>query len=290
MSNVQVFYVNLLNEFKRVESLLIELLKKEKIMEDDILVKRGFIIKKYILNYSKINLSQLDKLLFELERIIGIEVHLYEQLDQHSDLIGQLEKEYLEITKSRLHSDLLLKELKEVLHYSKLMTTRIKQLRTMLEEGVELHKKQLGKDIEIFFASFEHIANKILKFIHFLEQLTNKILNFEQEAYYPESRAYGRAMSFQEFKKTFNLKRLSSGKDPTPVFDASTSVVRQIKSMTKDQLKNFFAQVGVEGAAKVIFFKTKVKPFNHDRPIPQSNGLREYKFPQGMSIEILEAA
>ena len=58
--------------------------------------------------------------------------------------------------------------------------------------------------------------------------------------------------------------------------------------MSKDQMKKFFDQSGVFGGVNVVFFQTRLKPVNHDNPIPQSNGLREYKFPKGVEIQILE--
>lgn len=290
MEEAEIFLVNLLNEFRGLEALLHRILKEEKRTEEDILDKKGFIIKRYFLNYSKIDLSQLDKILFELERIKNLEVGMQEQLIKHLGSIKQIEKGYKELRKKKLHSDLLQRELKDILYYSNLMITRVRQLRGMLKEGLKLHKKSLGKDTEIFFASFEHISNKILRFIHFLEQLTNKILAFEKEAYYPKPRMYGRAMASAEFKRTIKSKCLSSWKDPIPVFDAPVFVRNRIRVMSKDNLKTFFTQVGVKGGVHVVFFQTKVKPYNYDRPIPQSNGLREYKFPKDMNIEILEAA
>ncbi|MDP3728212.1 MAG: hypothetical protein Q8R18_02040 [bacterium] len=290
MEELENFLTKLYNEFKESEALLHGILKEEKKLEEDILTKKGFIIRSYSLNYSKIDLSQLDKLLSELERILSFEVVLQEQLNEHVVSLNKIEAEYSKITKKRLHSDLLQKELKDVLDYFNLMITRIKQLKKMLEDGLRLHPKALGRDTEIFFASFEQIANKILRFVHFLEQFTRNILLFEREAYYPEPRTYGRAMSSHEFKETISSKCLSSGKDPTPVFDAPAFVINRINSMPKDEIKNFFAQIGVEVAIHIVFFRTKIKPVNFDRPIPQSNGLREYKFPKGIDIELLEAA
>jgi hypothetical protein len=290
MDELEGFLVKLSGEFKELYALFCEILKEEKTAEDDILIEKGFIIRHYSLNYANINLSRLDRLVFELERILGLEASLQEQLAEHANLLSKTESEYFIIRKKRLHADLLSKELKEALYYSNLMINRIKQLKKMLEEGLRLHQKTLGKDTEMFFASFEHISNKVLRFIHFLEQFTEKALSFEKKAYLPQPRVYGRAMSSNEFKKTIALNCLSSAKDPTPVFDAPASVINKISSLSKDRMKNFFAQIGVEGAIHIVFFQTKVKPVNFDRPIPQSNGLREYKLPAAINIEILEAA
>lgn len=269
---------------------MIGILKEEKAIEEEVLVENGFIIKRFSLNYGKINLPSLSQLLSEFEKVLSLEVSLQDQLTKHIVSLNKIEYEYNKMTKKILHSDLLQNELNDVLRYSNLMITRIKQLRKILEEGLKLHPKVLGEKNKIFFASFEHIANKILRSIHFLEQLTRKILLFESEAYYQDSRTYGRAMSSYEFKETIKSKFLRSGKDPTPVFDAPASVRNRINSMSKDEIKNYFVEIGVEGVTHVIFFRTNIKPINFDGSISQSNGLREYKFPLGIDIEILEAA
>lgn len=290
MEELENFLIKLDNGFKKLASLFCNILKEEKKIEEDILIKEGFIIKSWSLNYSKIDLSQLDKLLSELERILNLEVDLQEQLVQHKEALDKTEYEYNKITEKRLHSELLQKDIKEFFHYSTLMINRIAQLKRMLEEGLKLHPKTLGKDTEIFFASFEHITNKILRFIHFLEQLTERIISFEREAYYPEPRTYGRIMSYREVDKTAKTSCLSSSQNPTPVFDSPSSVMEKLLMMSRDERKNLFKLIGVRRADKILFFKTKLKPINHDRPVVQSNGLREYKFPKGIKIEILKAA
>lgn len=225
-----------------------------------------------------------------MESVIKREIQLQEDLENHFEKLNDIERDYEAITKKKLHTNLLMKYLKEVLSYCELMIRRIKQLGAMLQDGMKLHKKSLPKETEMFFVSFENVGTKILKFVRFLDQLTQKIINFEKEAYYPEPRTYGRAMISNEYKKTLTKKKLSSSKDPTPVFDAPRIVIAKIKAMSKDQMKTFFGQIGVVGDMDVVFFQTRLKPVNHNNPIPQSNGLREYKFPKGIEVEILEAA
>jgi len=289
MAEIEHFLKHLQEQFRELEVLLIKILKKEKSIHDKVLMKKGFIIHSYSLNYSAINLDVLSKILEELENILKKEVQLHEDLGKHSKELNNIEIDSETIAKKKLHTNLLEEYLKEVLYYCELFITRIKQLRAMLQDGIKLHKKSLPEETEIFFASFENVGTKILKFVGYLEQLTQKIINFEKEAYYPKPKTYGRAMASHEYKKTLENNKLSSSKDPTPVFDAPRSVIDKIKSMSKDQMKTFFGQIGVVGGMNVVFFQNRLKPANHDNPISQSNCLREYKFPKGIEVEILEA-
>ncbi len=290
MAEVEHFLQYLQEQFRELEVLLTKILKEEKSIHDDVLMKKEFIIHSYYLNYSAINLDVLSEILAELENLLKREVQLQEDLEKHSRELDDIERDYEAIAKNKFHTNLLEKYLNEAFYYSTLMITRIKQLKVMLQDGIKLHKTSLPKETEMFFASFENVGTKILRFVRFLEQLTQKIINFEKEAYYPEPRTYGRVMAFHEYKKTLAKKKLSSSKDPTPVFDAPRSVIAKVKAMSKDQMKTFFGQIGVVGGINVVFFQTTLKPVNHDHSIPQSNGLREYKFPRGIKVEILEAA
>lgn len=290
MAEIEHFLQYLQEHFRELEVLLRKILKEEKSVHDEVLIKKGFIIHSYSLNYNAINLDVLSEILAELENVLKREVQLQEDLEKHSGELNDIERDFEIIAKKRLHTDLLMTYLKEALYYCGLMITRIKQLKEMLRDGIKLHPKSLPEKTEIFFASFDNVGTNILKFIRFLEQLTQKIVNFEKEAYYPEPRMYGRAMAYHEYKKMLSERRLSSSKDPTPVFDAPRTVITRIKSMSKDQMKTFFGQIGVVGGMNVVFFQTRLKPVNYDNPIPQSNGLREYKFPKGIEVEILEAA
>ena len=290
MAEIEHFLQYLQEQFSELEVVLARILKEEKSVHDEVLMKKGFIIHSYSLNYSAINHDVLSEILAGLKNVLKRDVQLKEDLEKHSGELNDIERDFETITKKKLHTNLLVKYIKEALYYCELMITRIKQLKTMFQDGIKLHKKSLSKETEMFFASFENIGTKILKFVRYLEQLIQKIINFEKEAYYPEPRTYGGAMTSHEYKKTLANNELISSKDPTPVFDAPRSVIAKIKSMSKDQMKTFFGQIGVVGGMNVVFFHTRLKPINHDNPIPQSNGLREYKFPRGIEVEILEAA
>ncbi len=289
MAKIELFLHYLQEQFEKLEALLIKIMKKEESIHDEILIKKGFIIHSYSLNYGAINLDVLSEILAELEKVSKKEGQLQDDLEKYTEELNKIERDFETIAKKKLHTDLLFEYLKDALYYSGLMITRIKQLEAMLQDGIKLNKKSTPKEAELFFASFENVGNKILSFITFLKQLTLKIINFEKDAYYPEPKTYGRAMSKKEYKKTISERKLSSSKDPTPVFDATADIIEKIKMMSKDQRKNFFGSIGVASSDKVIFFQTKLKPINPDTPISQSNGLREYKFPKGIEVEILEA-
>lgn len=290
MSDVESFLEYLQSQFRELESALINILKEEESLHDDVLVKKGFIIHSFSINYRKIDFDVLDNIISYLERILKQENHLHDELERHSASLEVIEEDYYRMNRKKLHTDILEKNLKEAFYYCRLMITRIKQVKALLKDEGELHKKSLPEKTEIFFASFEHVANKILRFIRFSEQLVQRVSGFEKESYYAEPRTYGRVMSSDEYKKTIAKKKLCSSKDPIPVFDAPRKVRERILALSKDELKNFFGQIGVAAGAHVIFFQTRLKPFNHDKPIPQSNGLREYKFPKGENIDLLKAA
>ena len=81
---------------------------------------------------------------------------------------------------------------------------------------------------------------------------------------------------------------MSSEKNPTPVFDASSSVIRRLDSMSIDRRATYFREIGVRSTDNIVYFKTDLIPVVG--PVPQSNGLREYKFPKGIPVEFLKAA
>lgn len=290
MPEIKNFLSYLQEQFKELELLLTKILKEESYLRDEILVEKGFIIHSYSLNYNAINLETLAKMVTELESVLQKEVELQEELEKYTAELRNFEQDYKALYKSKLETGLLAKFLKEALYYCKLMIKRTKQLQIMLQEGMKIHKKSLPKETEIFFASFENIGNKIMRFTRILKQLSEKLKNYQTAAYYSENRTYGRAMASTEYDKTMATETLSSSKDPTPVFDATRTVIAQIKAMSRDKRKDFFGQIGVVGGFNVVFFQTKLKPINHDKPIPQTNGLREYKFFRGIKVEILEAA
>ena len=208
------FLEYLQKQFRELEVSITKILKEEKKTRDEILIKKGFIIHNYSLNYKKINHEVLTEIIEQLKIIIKKETQLQEDLKQHSISFNALKEIYEPIPgNKKLHIDLLPKYLKEEFYYSGLLITRLKQLKLILQDDIKLHKKSLPYETDIFFASIENIMNKMIKFVKILEQLARRVILFEKDAYYPKLRTYGRAMSSHEFKNTLAKKRLSSSKN-----------------------------------------------------------------------------
>jgi len=213
-----------------------------------------------------------------------------EGIETHDKEIKEIESAYELRKRRKIHAILLEKYLKESIQLSSLIITRSKQFKIILTQGDKLNKKSLPADAELFFKSFESLTSRLMKFIKLLEQITTLILDSEKEFFYSEARTYGRGMSEREYKQTVKEKKLCSQKDPTYVFDATPAAIELIRNMKKDEKKNYFASIGVMEFSRVLIFKTRQKPLNYNNPIPQSNRLRQYNFPAGMSISFLEAA
>jgi len=96
---------------------------------------------------------------------------------------------------------------------------------------------------------------------------------------------YGRCVSKQEakeLKQTMELCDHSGGL--VPVFDSPKTIENRLRNMSHDQLRNYFRRIGVRSPQMVLFFDID----NTDGivgPIPQTNGLREYKVSQGTKIQ-----
>jgi|TARA_B100001964_G_C14190020_1_gene580589 hypothetical protein len=290
----QQFILDLHNNFETVRELLINLLKEEETLENNILAKSGFIIKRYSLKVGAINLHGLRELKEELEKVEEIEENIKYRIREAKDYLRIIEREYYVMHKKNLNlKRIFTQTMNNAFQMSRLSIVRITELIKLLIKlgpGLKLHNQNLGEKAERLLMSLEKMTNQILKFINLLEQLSIKIGKFEKNKHYSYPRIYGRAMNQEEFAKTKKDGQLSSSKNQTPVFDAPRSVIVKIKPMSKDQMKTFFGQIGVVGGMNVVFFQTRLKPVNHDNPIPQSNRLREYKFPKGTPIEILLVA
>ena len=91
-------------------------------------------------------------------------------------------------------------------------------------------------------------------------------------------------MSKQEaktLKKTGKLEDI--GNDLIPIFDNTRIVEDKLRRMDGDKLRNYFRSIGVRNPQVVAFFEI----YNEKEivgPIPQKNGLREYKAHSGTRI------
>lgn len=168
----------------------------------------------------------------------------------------------------------------------------VHQLTELLTKNAFVLRK-VGLQTKRLIGNLEIETTKVKRLIDALGQLSSKVMLFERQEHFDFPRQYGRAMSKSEMKITKAKKALTGSPkreegDLIGVFDCPPEVLGKLKSMDDDQRKTFFGRIGVSGATKIIFFETKLKP--KVGPIPQTNGLIEYKFPKGTPIELLEAA
>jgi len=282
------FLSGFLDNFSDLEILLKKLLTEEELLKNNILVKSGFIIKSYSVKIEIIDFKFLEELKNEVQNILKIETKLKEDLNNNMVELRKIGRDYFSRL-GNLHLGLLPQYLNNSFDCSRNLFVIFDQLTKLLQINKKLNIKS-GKDTERLIISLENNISQIMKFIELIKQILKKIQNFEKDAYYPEPRTYGRACSLKEFKKMSKENSLSSPKDPTPVFDAPQSTINKILAMSRDDRKNFFSSIGVVGATVIIFFQTRLKPVNFKNPIPQSNGLKEFKFPKNTPIEIIAQA
>lgn len=285
-SDIRADFQSISNSFSDVKDLLEQMMRKEQLLTSNILVRSGFLIHHYELRYDRLTITTLEELKMELSALVQREESLRRTLKSVLVSLARIEIAYRAIIKKDLNSLLLLPHLDNAIACSKVAQVRINQLIDLLDQGLNMNKKASGKQANDIISSLERMLNQIYKFIIFLEQISKKALDFEVRSFYPEPRTYGRAGSLKEIKRIKRTGFLASSKDLVPVFDAPLTVVDQITGMSKDQRRNFFAAIGVLQVDAVIFFKTRLKPFNAENPIFQTNGLREYKFPNEIPVEI----
>ena len=288
MGSSRDFLSGFLNNFSDLEILLRKLLNEEELLKNNILVKSGFIIKSYSVRIEIIDFKFIEELKKEMQDILQTEIRLKKNLDNNMVDLRKIERDYLSRL-GKLHLDLLPQYLNNSLDCSRNLFLIFDQLTKLLQIIKKLNIKY-GKYTERLIVSLENNTSQIMKFIELVKQILKKIQNFEKYAYYPEPRTYGSAMSPKEFKQTSKENCLSATKDPTPVFDAPQATINRILSMSKDERKNFFSSIGAIGTTVLVFFQTRLKPVNFDKPISQSNGLKEFKFPKNTPIEIISQA
>ncbi len=90
-------------------------------------------------------------------------------------------------------------------------------------------------------------------------------------------------MSKEEYKEVIRTGQLQ-GSSFVPVFDSPEYVENKLRSMTKDRLKNYFRSIGVRSPDVIAFFDIACTDIIG--PIPQKNGLREYKVAEGTKVNV----
>ena len=289
MVNAKDFIVPLYDEFTVLERLLKNILAEEALLEKNILVKSGFLIRRYSLKISALKKEALSALRRELERVSSIEQQITYDYKQAEKNILEIEKTYnaykgAELPLSRVFTEYM----NNAFYTAKLCIVRIDEIIKFLDESKSLHPEESGGEVHKVLLSLEKMTNQILRFITLLSQLSKKVAEFEADTYFPNPRLYGRVMSDDEFKRMKESNTLSSGQNPTPVFDSPLDVTKRIFSMSKNEREVFFRAIGVRSMGRLVIFQTRLKPVVG--PVPQTNGLSEYKFPKNIPIEILQAA
>lgn len=294
MQDVKTYLQRISQHCSVLKVSLESLAKVEGRIQKEALKSTGFLFKHYTLNYNKITAAAIKSILQGVGTVHQLALQIQTDIidDKITTQLEEIEQDYKRLKAEHLHTDQLQKEAKELEHYASLLLTRAKRLQMLLKENYgdkTLHKAKAEKEHILFFKSFEHIMNKVLYSLTYIEHLSNEINTFEENAYFVEPKTYGRIMSKKEYDKTKRTGCLQSTKDLTPVFDAPTATLRRIKGMNSDQRKNFASQIGIVGGTHVVFFSTRLRPINKTG-IPQKNGLREFKFPKGTQIKNIQVA
>jgi hypothetical protein len=95
---------------------------------------------------------------------------------------------------------------------------------------------------------------------------------------------YGRCMSKNEMRQLQRTGELDEGSGGlVPVFDSPRHVEEQMSGMSKDGLRRQFREIGVRNPYAVAFFETDASAVG---PIPQRNGLREFKLPSATPVRV----
>lgn len=287
MQELHEFLTRFYEKLHHLEELLKKIVREEELLEENILVKSGFLIRRYSLRIDAIKKETLLALKQELQMVSTVEAEMQYQAKTLQKSLLQIEKAYAVYKKQKFPlTTIFVQYMNNAFSLAKGAVVRIDEILQLLESGVELHKK--GKEVHTSLTSLEKMTNQIVRFMTLLRQVIEKSVEFEKESYYPSPRMYGRVMSDREFKQMKETGELSSRQDPTPVFDCPKNVRDSIFSMSRDKRAEFFRAVGVRSIHVLVLFQTALKPVVG--PVPQSNGLREYKFPKGIPVQILEVA
>lgn len=279
-----------------LEELLRRVLKEEELLKNNVLVKKGFIIKRCSINLRELNIGVLKSLKEGLDRVKNMESSIMNVIKENERCFKLVEidynsyNSYKQKKRQRIRFVNIFKEyVNNMFYFSGLAIVRIDELISLDVKFSEVHKKD--KETYNLIKSLERMLNQIVRSVNLIKQFKNKIFDFVENRYYSEERYYGRCMGKKEYKLTKKKGVLIGvGKkvgDLIAVFDAYRSVRSNIRRMSKDKIKNFFGIIGVKGYYCVLFFKTNIKPVN-EKGVCQSNGLIEYKFPYGTRIEICE--
>ncbi len=101
------------------------------------------------------------------------------------------------------------------------------------------------------------------------------------------NKLFGRCLSKKGAKQLERTGVLDAEEPLVPVFDA-TQVVSKLKRMNNDRIKGLFKKIGVRSAQVIEYFTlSSLENVGIVGPIPQTNGLMEYKIPSGTSVNVM---
>ncbi len=96
---------------------------------------------------------------------------------------------------------------------------------------------------------------------------------------------YGRCVGKDEARE---LKRAGALQDEqgglVPTFGLTNGLVKKLDSGNGDSIRGMFRGIGVKNPYTIVLFETPYSPAVG--PIPQSNGMQEYKFNSGTPVTI----
>ena len=226
MQDAHEYLFGFYEKVSRLEEFLKKIVREEELLEENIIIKSGFLIKKYSLRTDAIKKETLLALKKELEMVSTVEEEMQYKAKTLQKNLLQVEKAYRVYKKERFPlATIFIQYMNNAFSLAKPAVVRIDEIVQLLESGMRFHKE--GKEIYKAFLSLEKMTNQILRFITLLRQVTEKLAEFEKESYYPSPRTYGRVMSEREFRKMKETNELSSQKDPTPVFDCPKNIPPQ---------------------------------------------------------------
>ncbi len=284
------FAYEFLSELLQLNDLLMPVIKDEGFIRRNTLSESGFLIKNYSLKIMKFNsLKYLEKLRSEIDRIILLENEMNYEYDSMKAEIRKFELEYNSVMEKNVRLGKIIKQcLGDLPYLCGLIKQNLVEIEIYLSSN-KIHIKSIPYKISNSFKSLEKRLNQVLRIIQFFVQLDKSIISFQKDEYYPDYFTYGRAMSAYEFKRTLKKNQLIGSRFKKhgliSVFSADSKIVSGLESLSLDERKSFFAEIGSINAIHVIYFITKLKP--RVGPIVQKNGLREYKFPAQIPIKIV---
>lgn len=286
IENDYLFLKTLYEKTILLHTTLINLLKSKDLIKNHFLATKGFLIKKYVLK--NVNNEDIAEIKTKLQKFINTEPQIRELIISNKKKLKDMSSYFLDRkTAIFLDPDKLIMQFNNATYNARLAIVRLNELCELINS-----KKEQSPSLNIkLILSLEKMLNQVIILTSIIEQAqrySEQIIDLLTPFDIPVS--YGRAMGKKEFESVFNSKRLHGNKDLVPVFDCPKHIEEKIIKMNKDERKNFFKKIGVKDSSIILIFETRTKPINAKTPIPQTNGLNEYKFINGTSIEILKAA